>query len=187
MYYICTTIGWERPHHELLNLSIFVGDLGADCCGVSSPSWQVGGHEGVGVIVKMGPGTQGAAVKVGDRVGVKWVAHICGSCRKWEPDLGQTTWTFDMYHGRSARGSLRAPELHVMSKTQEADLSTHHIAAACLTGHDGICFNQKISGYYVSLFAPDFRMYQVAQRDECCPLSLWEGRPEARVMFQGAL
>ncbi|TKA81105.1 Alcohol dehydrogenase 2 [Cryomyces minteri] len=33
---------------------------------------QVGGHEGVGKIVKMGPGTESAAVKVGDRVGVKW-------------------------------------------------------------------------------------------------------------------
>ncbi|KAK5141251.1 hypothetical protein LTR04_002680 [Oleoguttula sp. CCFEE 6159] len=35
---------------------------------------QVGGHEGVGNIVKMGPGTESAAVKVGDRVGVKWVS-----------------------------------------------------------------------------------------------------------------
>lgn len=35
-------------------------------------SGQVGGHEGVGKIVKMGPGTETAAVKVGDRVGIKW-------------------------------------------------------------------------------------------------------------------
>ncbi|KUI53528.1 Alcohol dehydrogenase 2 [Cytospora mali] len=41
---------------------------------------QVGGHEGVGHIVKMGPGTENSGVKVGDRVGVKWIAHICGSC-----------------------------------------------------------------------------------------------------------
>ncbi|KAH8776738.1 chaperonin 10-like protein [Diaporthe sp. PMI_573] len=41
---------------------------------------QVGGHEGVGVIVKMGPGTEKAEVKVGDRVGIKWLADICGSC-----------------------------------------------------------------------------------------------------------
>ncbi|KAL9042753.1 MAG: hypothetical protein Q9180_000370 [Flavoplaca navasiana] len=38
---------------------------------------QVGGHEGVGTIVKMGPATGHTAVKVGDRVGIKWVAgHI---------------------------------------------------------------------------------------------------------------
>ncbi|KAL8839268.1 MAG: hypothetical protein Q9176_004599 [Flavoplaca citrina] len=37
---------------------------------------QVGGHEGVGTIVKMGPATGHTAVKVGDRVGIKWVADI---------------------------------------------------------------------------------------------------------------
>lgn len=41
---------------------------------------QVGGHEGVGVIVKMGPGTENSDVKVGDRVGIKWLAGICGGC-----------------------------------------------------------------------------------------------------------
>lgn len=41
---------------------------------------QVGGHEGVGKIVKMGPGTESAAVKTGDRVGIKWMAGICESC-----------------------------------------------------------------------------------------------------------
>merc|ERR1711939_301500 len=35
---------------------------------------QVGGHEGVGRIVKMGPGTEAAHVKVGQKVGVKWIA-----------------------------------------------------------------------------------------------------------------
>ncbi|PVH99256.1 GroES-like protein [Periconia macrospinosa] len=41
---------------------------------------QVGGHEGVGKIVKLGPGTETAAVKIGQRVGVKWMAGICESC-----------------------------------------------------------------------------------------------------------
>jgi len=41
---------------------------------------QVGGHEGVGKIVKLGPGAQG--VKIGDRVGIKWVASACGNCGK---------------------------------------------------------------------------------------------------------
>jgi len=61
---------------------------------------QVGGHEGVGKIVKLGPGTESAGVKVGDVVGVKWISAICGNC------------------------------------------------PACLEGSDGVCFNQKISGYY---------------------------------------
>lgn len=41
---------------------------------------QVGGHEGVGKIVKLGPGSDNSGVKLGDRVGIKWVAGICGSC-----------------------------------------------------------------------------------------------------------
>ncbi|CAI6265035.1 unnamed protein product [Periconia digitata] len=41
---------------------------------------QVGGHEGVGKIVKMGPATETAAVKVGQRVGIKWMAGICETC-----------------------------------------------------------------------------------------------------------
>lgn len=41
---------------------------------------QVGGHEGIGKIVKMGPGTDASAVKIGDRVGIKWMAGICETC-----------------------------------------------------------------------------------------------------------
>ncbi|KAA6416085.1 MAG: alcohol dehydrogenase II [Lasallia pustulata] len=62
---------------------------------------QVGGHEGVGKVVKLGPGSdQFSSVKVGDRVGVKWVSSACGSC------------------------------------------------PPCLEGMEGVCANQKISGYY---------------------------------------
>ena len=67
-----------------------------------TPAGQVGGHEGVGKIVKMGAGTESSAVKVGDRVGIKWISAICDSC------------------------------------------------PACLAGHDGVCFNQKVSGYCIS-------------------------------------
>lgn len=58
--------------------------------GIMTQSWkhlpfptqvgQVGGHEGVGKIVKMGPGTDLSTVKVGDRVGIKWMAGICEAC-----------------------------------------------------------------------------------------------------------
>ncbi|KAI9731038.1 MAG: hypothetical protein M1834_005501 [Cirrosporium novae-zelandiae] len=65
-----------------------------------TPPGQVGGHEGVGIVVKLGPGAEKSTVKVGDRVGVKWVSATCGTC------------------------------------------------PACLEYEDGICFNQKISGYY---------------------------------------
>ncbi|KAJ5987031.1 hypothetical protein N7451_011396 [Penicillium sp. IBT 35674x] len=61
---------------------------------------QVGGHEGVGKIVKLGPGTESSGLKIGDRVGIKWVASACGNC------------------------------------------------LPCQAGTDGLCFNQKVSGYY---------------------------------------
>lgn len=41
---------------------------------------QVGGHEGVGKIVKLGPGSESSDLKVGDRVGIKWLSGICGNC-----------------------------------------------------------------------------------------------------------
>ncbi|KAF3761773.1 GroES-like protein [Cryphonectria parasitica EP155] len=80
---------------------------------------QVGGHEGVGHIVKMGPGTENSGVKVGDRVGIKWLAAICGSC------------------------------------------------PACLTGHDAVCFNQKISGFY---WPGTFQQYVTSQATYVTPI-----------------
>lgn len=43
---------------------------------------QVGGHEGVGKIVKLGADTETSGLKVGDRVGVKWISSACGNCRE---------------------------------------------------------------------------------------------------------
>lgn len=46
-----------------------------------TPAGQVGGHEGVGKIVKLGTGTESSHLKIGDRVGVKWISSACGHCR----------------------------------------------------------------------------------------------------------
>lgn len=45
---------------------------------------QVGGHEGVGYVVKLGPGTEHMR-KLGERVGVKWLSSVCGQCSKSSP------------------------------------------------------------------------------------------------------
>ncbi|KAK0721024.1 alcohol dehydrogenase II [Lasiosphaeris hirsuta] len=49
-----------------------------------TPAGQVGGHEGVGIIAAFGAGAEAAAaaggLKLGDRVGIKWIASICGAC-----------------------------------------------------------------------------------------------------------
>lgn len=80
---------------------------------------QVGGHEGIGKIVKMGPGTENSPRKVGDRVGIKWISSACGGC------------------------------------------------PACLSGHDGVCFNQKISGYYTP---GTFQQYVLGPADYVTPI-----------------
>ncbi|KAJ7232046.1 chaperonin 10-like protein [Mycena haematopus] len=41
---------------------------------------RVGGHEGIGHIVAIGEHTVGSPVKIGDRVGVKWLAKVCLNC-----------------------------------------------------------------------------------------------------------
>ncbi|KAL2842015.1 alcohol dehydrogenase II [Aspergillus pseudoustus] len=42
---------------------------------------QIGGHEGVGKIVKFGPGVSGSyGLSLGDRVGIKWVNSACKQC-----------------------------------------------------------------------------------------------------------
>ncbi|KAM0695357.1 hypothetical protein Q7P36_005716 [Cladosporium allicinum] len=115
------------PGEVLINLThsgVCHSDLG-----IMTNSWkqlphptqpgQVGGHEGVGKIVKMGAGTETSAVKVGDRVGIKWLSGICGSC------------------------------------------------PACLSGHDGQCFNQKISGYYTP---GTFQQYAVGPANYVTPI-----------------
>ncbi|KAG6900464.1 hypothetical protein C0993_010182 [Termitomyces sp. T159_Od127] len=42
----------------------------------------IGGHEGVGIIVAIGDHTTGSPVKVGDRVGIKWLADSCLNCEQ---------------------------------------------------------------------------------------------------------
>ncbi|KAF4443390.1 hypothetical protein F53441_11439 [Fusarium austroafricanum] len=41
---------------------------------------QVGGHEGIGTIVGLGKQAETHGFAIGDRVGVKWLRDICGSC-----------------------------------------------------------------------------------------------------------
>ncbi|KAF8209459.1 chaperonin 10-like protein [Mycena galopus ATCC 62051] len=41
---------------------------------------RVGGHEGIGHIVAIGEHTVGSPVKMGDRVGIKWIAKACLTC-----------------------------------------------------------------------------------------------------------
>ncbi|CVK86960.1 hypothetical protein FPRO06_06276 [Fusarium proliferatum] len=46
----------------------------------SLPDTQIGGHEGVGTVVQIGEGADIHGFAIGNRVGVKWLRDICGSC-----------------------------------------------------------------------------------------------------------
>ncbi|RVX68504.1 Alcohol dehydrogenase 2 [Exophiala mesophila] len=72
----------------LINLThsgVCHSDMGVMC---NSWAWlpaptqkgQVGGHEGVGKVAALGPGTESSGLKIGDRVGIKWIAAACGNC-----------------------------------------------------------------------------------------------------------
>lgn len=37
----------------------------------------VGGHEGIGRVVAIGEHTENLEVKIGDWVGIKWIAKVC--------------------------------------------------------------------------------------------------------------
>ncbi len=59
--------------------------------GVMANSWawlpaptqkgQIGGHEGVGSVAAFGPGAESSGLKIGDRVGIKWLSSACGNCQ----------------------------------------------------------------------------------------------------------
>lgn len=40
----------------------------------------MGGHEGVGTVARIGPSCEHVDIKVGEKVGIKWIASACGNC-----------------------------------------------------------------------------------------------------------
>ena len=48
----------------------------------AAPPPLIGGHEGVGIVVAFGPGAEpfNGSIKVGARVGIKWLIDACGRC-----------------------------------------------------------------------------------------------------------
>ncbi|OQE18691.1 hypothetical protein PENSTE_c017G01823 [Penicillium steckii] len=82
-------------------------------------SGQVGGHEGVGTVAQIGPSSDVSGIKIGDRVGIKWIAFACGNC------------------------------------------------VPCLSGADGVCVNQKISGF---TWPGTFQQYVLAPAHYVTPI-----------------
>lgn len=82
----------------------------------------IGGHEGVGIVVALGGGDgdkgiaggQGA-VKLGDRVGVKWTANACGMCELYRTGFDSRTFHLVLLFFRFERILTEAPVFHVTS------------------------------------------------------------------------
>ncbi|KZT18912.1 GroES-like protein [Neolentinus lepideus HHB14362 ss-1] len=70
------------------------------------PLPRIPGHEGVGTVVAIGEGTTNSDVKIGDRVGLKWIAATClrcEMCRKGEESMCPNQKT----HGYRVDGTLQ--------------------------------------------------------------------------------
>lgn len=61
------------------------------------------GHEGVGRVVALGP--QAGQIKIGDRVGLKWIANTCGSC-EWCWCGEDASCPKHLVHGYNANGTF---------------------------------------------------------------------------------
>jgi propanol-preferring alcohol dehydrogenase len=70
----------SRTHSGVCHSDLAVMTNGWKTLPAPTQAGQVGGHEGVGEIVKLGPGTEMSGVKMGDRVGIKWMAGVCDAC-----------------------------------------------------------------------------------------------------------
>ncbi|KAF9013594.1 hypothetical protein BDZ89DRAFT_467261 [Hymenopellis radicata] len=82
----------------------------------------IGGHEGVGIIVAIGSNTAHFPVKIGDRVGIKWLADSCLNCGV---SNGQTRRS-----GRATSTAINRHNTAAMSNTDDdslpADRATMH-------------------------------------------------------------
>lgn len=59
----------------------------ADDWPIKAKTPLIGGHEGVGIIVAIGSNTPKSPVKLGERVGIKWLANSCVDLSFVYPDL----------------------------------------------------------------------------------------------------
>ncbi|RLN46096.1 hypothetical protein BBJ29_006203 [Phytophthora kernoviae] len=66
---------------------------------------MVGGHEGAGYVAAIGKHTQ-TTLKVGDAVGVKWIAHTCLGCEDCRKGY-EVTCTEAGVHGLTCHGSFQ--------------------------------------------------------------------------------
>ncbi|KAJ7221366.1 chaperonin 10-like protein [Mycena pura] len=67
---------------------------------------RVGGHEGIGRVVAIGEHTSGSQVKIGDRVGLKWIANACLRRMRDVPNRQRTVVGYVTSHGYKVDGTF---------------------------------------------------------------------------------
>ncbi|KDQ59945.1 hypothetical protein JAAARDRAFT_154004 [Jaapia argillacea MUCL 33604] len=70
------------------------------------PLPRVPGHEGVGIVVAIGEHTTNQDVKVGDRVGLKWIAEVCLRCERCRTGH-ESSCPNQKTHGYSVNGTFQ--------------------------------------------------------------------------------
>ena len=84
---------------------------------IKPPLPLIPGHEGVGIVEELGPGT-GKEISVGDRVAVPWLGFACGHCRYCNSGRETLCRSADQHrlrHGRRICRVRRGFERHVVN------------------------------------------------------------------------
>jgi len=81
----------------------------------------IGGHEGVGEVVAIGAHTLNSPVKIGDRVGVKWLADSCLQCEQCRKGIEQSTLLLSITPTRHDPTLIRINNLQAVPRQSSAD------------------------------------------------------------------
>ncbi|KAL3479540.1 chaperonin 10-like protein [Aspergillus californicus] len=114
---------------------------------------QVGGHEGVGYVVRLGPGLENSHAKVRERVGIKYIhkaCRICPACLVGAESCCSTMQISGYYTPGTFQEYCLAPADYV---TPIPDEVPSHLAApllcAGLTAHSALKKSRAVSGDWI--------------------------------------
>jgi len=115
----------------------------------------IGGHEGVGIVVAIGEHTENSSIKLGDRVGIKWLADSCLDCESCRKGLEQVCLR-GQYSGFTVDGTFSQYVLswvrHVTPIPKNLDSAeAASILCAGVTVYRAIKYSNAIIGQWIVL------------------------------------
>src|SRR5687767_10774915 len=106
---------------------------------------NVPGHEGVGIIVKLGRGVDSSKCSLGQRVGIKWINETCRQCEICERD--ETACPSQHNSGRDRPGTLQQYACVAADHASPIpDGLPGHLAAPLLCGKQRECSERLCAG-----------------------------------------